>query len=404
MNLQNYLFIPLLAQFACGDGAGPQARDPQSTAGRQHWVSLSAGTYHSCGVTVEGAAYCWGLNPGGALGTGDPVTASVRPVQVLTEIRFRSISVGGAFSCGLSTAGRAYCWGTGLAGALGDGKNAGSPTPVAVADARDYSAITVGSQHACALTSEGEAYCWGDNASGKLGDGTTIQRSVPTRVATSELFRSISAGNLQTCAVSVEGRGYCWGKSGYGELGIACTVAPCGSWSTPQAISTDLKLVSVSAGNTFTCALTTSAEAWCWGAMDLPWYEGLSKLGVLGNGVLGGSAIPVKVAGTHRFTEVVAGVRSACAITTTSEAYCWGTNMNGELGTGNSDSDGHPNPTRVIGGSAFTHVAVGESTCALDESRVAYCWAMVVGQPDDKGQIRIEGLLTRPTLLPNPNP
>src|SRR5829696_9072109 len=33
------------------------------------WVGVSAGSWHSCGVTASGKVYCWGLNGSGQLGS-----------------------------------------------------------------------------------------------------------------------------------------------------------------------------------------------------------------------------------------------------------------------------------------------------------------------------------------------
>jgi alpha-tubulin suppressor-like RCC1 family protein len=242
MKQQHLLFLGLVSLFACHDASGPP-----DTSNRQHWIALSTGVYHSCGVTADGSAFCWGLNPSGALGNGDAIVASVRPVRVLTDLRFTSISVGGEFSCGLTTANRAYCWGGGFGGALGDGNNTSSAIPVAVADDHVFTQISVGFQHVCALIPAGEAYCWGDNLFGELGDGTNVRRSIPTLVVSSIAFKSISAGNLQTCALSIQGKAFCWGGSSYGEVGVACDTVLCG-WPTPQPVSGDLTFVSISAG------------------------------------------------------------------------------------------------------------------------------------------------------------
>ena len=51
--------------------------------GRIIQPSVSAGVGHSCGVTTEGAAYCWGSNQGGLLGDGTN-TVSIVPVPVVT--------------------------------------------------------------------------------------------------------------------------------------------------------------------------------------------------------------------------------------------------------------------------------------------------------------------------------
>ncbi|HKR07894.1 MAG TPA: hypothetical protein VJS39_01780 [Gemmatimonadaceae bacterium] len=395
MNRRVFLVPAVLVYLACGDAAGP------TTSNAQHWALLTSGTYHSCGLTVDGLAYCWGLNPSGALGARDSVRATVRPVPVVTDLSFKSISVSGPITCGISTVGRAYCWGAGFYGGLGDGLDKSSPLPVAVAGDRIFTQISVGAEHVCALAPTGDAYCWGLNQFGQIGDGSKTQRSVPTRVNSDVPFKAISAGNLQTCALGVDGTAYCWGGASYGEAGNPCDTVPC-DWLTPRPVATDQKFASIAAANVFTCALSISGDAWCWGGLPLPWTDAAAKLGILGNGSLSGSAVPVKVVGNHHFTEIAAGTRSACAITDDSDMYCWGDNTEGELGIGSYDDDGHPTPTRVTVGIKFSHVTVGDGVCALDQQGAAYCWAVIVGTPDATGGIRIEGLLTRPTLLQNP--
>jgi alpha-tubulin suppressor-like RCC1 family protein len=272
---------------------------------------------------------------------------------------------------------------------------------VAVAGDHVFTQISVGFEHVCAITPTGEAYCWGDNLSGQLGDGTSVRRSIPTLVGSNIAFKSISAGNLQTCALSFQGKAFCWGGDSYGEIGVACDTVPC-TLPTPQTVSGDLTFVAVSAGNTFTCGVSASAEAWCWGGLDLPWSDGLGRKGVLGDGSSHGSATPVRVTGNHRFTEVAAGAGSACGVTEGNEAFCWGVNFSGQLGTGTVDDNGHPNPTRLGPGITWSHITAGDSSCGLDHQGVAYCWAMVYGDPDASGGIRIKGLWTSPTLLPDP--
>ena len=38
--------------------------------GGLNFLQLDSGTDHNCGVTVEGAAYCWGYGAFGMLGNG----------------------------------------------------------------------------------------------------------------------------------------------------------------------------------------------------------------------------------------------------------------------------------------------------------------------------------------------
>jgi alpha-tubulin suppressor-like RCC1 family protein len=85
-------------------------------------------------------------------------------------------------TCGLTSAGAAYCWGDNSSGQLGDGSTTSRSTPIPVSGGLSFSAIIAGSLHSCALTSAGAAYCWGWNFYGQLGDGSTADSSVPVRV------------------------------------------------------------------------------------------------------------------------------------------------------------------------------------------------------------------------------
>src|SRR5690606_12522227 len=79
----------------------------------------------------------------------------------------RTISAGGAHSCGLTLKGDAYCWGNGSSGRLGYGAITHSPTPVRVEAAPDmkFVAISAGDSHTCAVATTGDAYCWGNGSS-----------------------------------------------------------------------------------------------------------------------------------------------------------------------------------------------------------------------------------------------
>ena len=67
--------------------------------------TISAGSGHSCALTVGGQAYCWGQNNGGELGDGS-TTDRLVPTKVKGGHTFRQISAGLAHTCGLTTGDR----------------------------------------------------------------------------------------------------------------------------------------------------------------------------------------------------------------------------------------------------------------------------------------------------------
>jgi len=53
--------------------------------------------------------------------------------------------------------------------------------PVLVAGGLSFAAVGAGSFHTCGVTTAGAAYCWGNNGNGQL-DGTGRNRSSPVPV------------------------------------------------------------------------------------------------------------------------------------------------------------------------------------------------------------------------------
>jgi alpha-tubulin suppressor-like RCC1 family protein len=184
---------------------------------------LSAGQAHTCGVRLNGEIWCWGWNQFNQLGvaTADSCAESVcqaKPVRVSSTVRFRSVSVGYASSCALSESGAAHCWGSNGDGQLGDGSRTAATQPVRV-QGPTFVQFDAGSRHVCALTESGETYCWGANPNGELGSVSAPSSAVPIR-ANAPLLRWVSAGGGHSCGVTVSGAAYCWGDAGSGKLGI----------------------------------------------------------------------------------------------------------------------------------------------------------------------------------------
>jgi hypothetical protein len=188
------------------------------------FMTLSAGGGHTCGVTTSGTAYCWGDNFSGDVGDGD-LSQHASPVPVSGGLTFAAVSAaaGGGFTCGVTTGGAAYCWGSNVSGGLGDGTTTNRSNPVAVLGGLSFVAVSVGLFHACGVTPGGAAYCWGYNNAGQLGDGTRTDRTSPTLVLGGLKFAKVSAGGGHTCGVTTEGAVYCWGLNAFGELGDGTT-------------------------------------------------------------------------------------------------------------------------------------------------------------------------------------
>jgi hypothetical protein len=261
------------------------ARMPQTAFAQSQGVSyISAGDAHAC-VIESGKGYCWGNNASGQLGDGSTASYSSVPVAVDTSgaldgTTLTQISANLAITCALDSSGAAYCWGPGGSGGLGDGSTANSDVPVAVDTTgvlagKTLTQVSVGDAQACGLDTSAAAYCWGDNANGQLGDGTPDAYSdVPVRIDTAgvlagKTLTQITAGWQHTCALDSAGRAYCWGmdtSSATGDLGDGDTI----NSAVPVAVDASgvlagKTLTQVSADGYLTCAVDTAGAVYCWG-------------------------------------------------------------------------------------------------------------------------------------------
>ena len=196
---------------------------PVAVRGGRQFRQLSAGSRHNCAVTPTNEAYCWGSANHGQIGDGSTVYARNQPKLVAGGHSFLQVEAGFVSSCGVTTGHRAFCWGHGTQGQLGDGASSIRNTPGPVAGGLSFDRVTVGENHACGETSNNRAYCWGDNSGGRLGDGTTTTRLRPRAVVGGLAFAQLTAGAFATCGTTTAGEGYCWGFNTFGQLGDGTT-------------------------------------------------------------------------------------------------------------------------------------------------------------------------------------
>jgi len=99
-------------------------------------TSIAVGGFHACALASDGTVYCWGKNNHGQLGDGSKndslVPVAVDVSGVLTGKELISITAYSNHTCALSSDGDAYCWGENDDGELGNNSNEDSNIPVAV--------------------------------------------------------------------------------------------------------------------------------------------------------------------------------------------------------------------------------------------------------------------------------
>ena len=394
----------------------------------EKWSAVSAGGAHTCAITAtDGTGYCWGSNGAGQLGLAvDASPVKTHPSRIVTFHKFTEIQAGGSHSCGREGVDNLLCWGVRDRAQLGDGLCPPNATdfsiictpfasvPVAIVDAGilngqkvavnqiaaggtltcmvnglhirasaldpielcwgnrngpmggplpqfdstaalaqaeptvyETTVIAAGGSESCiygrGFSGVFEVMCAGLNDAGQLGDGTTTDRSTwrdvlrfdaPNLGQPQGLSPGASIGGKHACALLVDAV-WCWGSNSSGQLGASAAnscgpsddlpaATPCSLFAIPAQLP--VSAVSVFAGGEHTCALTAGGDAWCWGS---------NSNGQLGRGTSGGSnQTPALVSGGLKFLSISAGGTHTCGVTLDRAIYCWGANGSGQLGDG----------------------------------------------------------------------
>ncbi len=379
-----YTFTPV----AVFRGEAPSESEYLSDA-----VDVAVGDLFACAIVgKERAVYCWGQGSSGQLGHGDRKDYD-RPVAVCAEGRtsecaknplkgVTKISAGAEHVCAIvGDNNKAFCWGSGSNGRLGNGKSDYQLTPVAVCNvgAKDCDAdplvnvksIVAGNYLSCAYLSDrnGMGVCWGDGSSYQLGNNNQDSfQAIPTPICAPDAsdctenplteVKSIAIGQSHTCAVAgAEKIAYCWGQARYGQLGNNNDID---NMKTPSALclpGTDpdaqadwdcthdpMKIVrgvdEVATGYVHTCGIIGAQhQAYCWGE---------SFFGRLGDNGTHNQKVPVPVfngydkdgyaiedadnALLRNVKSLSLGSNYSCALLDDDTAKCWGNNQLGQLG------------------------------------------------------------------------
>lgn len=154
--------------------------------------------------------------------------------------------------------------------------------------------------------------------------------------------------------------------AGYDENGDVAWVNETGT--TPH------RFKDITSNGDYSCAIDKDTAipahtdtAWCWGS---------NVNGQLGDGTTTNSYEPVKVLSTQKFKALGNGTSfGMCALNTSDKAYCWGSNSNGQLGSSNVGKY-ITTPTAVPGARSYSQlVQSATTTCGIETpSQLIFCW------------------------------
>lgn len=122
-------------------------------------------------------------------------------------------------------------------------------------------------------------------------------------------------------------------------------------------------------GLNFACAQDSRNDIWCWGS---------NTNGQLGTGDSTSTYTPTPVEkpdGISFSDKLSSGINHTCVVDTNGDNWCWGDNSYGQFGNLSNSPSNSPVTTSMPPGISFTAVAAGfDHTCAIDTIGNAWCW------------------------------
>ncbi|MGE3974490.1 MAG: RCC1 domain-containing protein [Bdellovibrionales bacterium] len=330
------------------------------------------GGRNGCVSLIDGSIKCWGDNDTGQLGLGDNTIRGDQPnemganlptPQLGTGLKIKEYAGGTIHNCALFENGRVKCWGYNYTGALGLGhtqtlgRNAGEMGDrlpfVELGTDIKVKHLAVGFYNTCAVFEDGKIKCWGRNNAGQLGLGDRRDRgdepgemgaNLPfIDLGSGEKVENVWVGRDAICALLQNKKIKCWGYNTNGQLGLGDQQ---NRGDTPSEMGANLPYVdlgqnvdvqSLSMGGNHVCAVTTAMQIKCWGS-NVYGELGLGDTESRGDKPNEmGTNLPYVDLGPHELVVRVATYfEGTCAQLMNRTVKCWGDNLYGQLGAGHN--------------------------------------------------------------------
>jgi alpha-tubulin suppressor-like RCC1 family protein len=354
----------------------------QEIGGYTDWVEVSHESSSTCGIREDAAGvrslWCWGYGYNGRLGHGTDTSLNIA-TRVGTSAEWQTVHVGrNDVTSALGADNTLWTWGRNNRGGLGIGAPTELKEPMRERlGYTDWVEVIAGGYHTCGVrqeaTGERSLWCWGGNWAGQLAQSVSnLNTNEPRRVDTDLDWDIGAAGEGHHCMITTGGTMYCWGANDGGAAGVGSLAD---AITTPEQESTDsADWLVVGAGFYHTLAVHddgTERTLWAWGS-HTDGQLGLGDPAVVGNTFRD----PTKVGSATDWLDVTGGAAFSCGLRSGSpaQAYCWGANGSGQLGTGDFDDLVAPGPG-VLGGHDWRDIVAGEDfACGLDAAGAVYCF------------------------------
>jgi alpha-tubulin suppressor-like RCC1 family protein len=260
---------------ATHSGTGSSTNSSATVSTLSNIVQVAAGVSHVCALDMNQKIWCWGTNGNGQLQGADYTDPQPWAAPVLDNQNYLSVVAGTSHTCGLRPNHTIWCWGAGGNGQVGGGFIGSVPNPTVITDSNlntitDFVDISAGDQYTCGLRSDGSMWCWGYDNADSLANGngsydTTYYATYSSNFTTNDII-SIGNGSGFGCVLRRNGQVWCWGSNGNGQIGqpnqgVYYSALQIQSW-------TDVIHIAISSDAAHVCAIRQDSlvnSLWCWG-------------------------------------------------------------------------------------------------------------------------------------------
>ncbi|MEZ4372201.1 MAG: hypothetical protein R3B07_15325 [Polyangiaceae bacterium] len=332
-------------------------------------TGIATGSAHTCMTQASGDAFCWGAGVRGQLGDGRNHNSAF-PVRVNSAVPFGDIQTLREATCAASGK-NVLCWGDNSDWILADSNLGYSSTPVEVVGG--VARFAAGDHHVLALLETGALVAWGRDELGETGLGPAGVNSLLAGVSEVMLPRGnvevlgLAATTHHSCLLGSLGRVLCAGDNSTQQLGTADA-----GHAFFMPIDSTLPFSSLSLSTDRSCGVSTDGYLYCWGGNAPGYVSGAPET----------SKEAQKVGAEHDWIEVSAGEKHLCALQRDGRMYCIGDNSWGQLGSA-------PSPPRTemeeaTPGITYSAVSAGNGfTCGIRSGDAAViCFGL-----NDVGQL-----------------
>jgi alpha-tubulin suppressor-like RCC1 family protein len=244
--------------------------------------------------------------------------------------------------------------------------------------------IAAGGGHSLALKADGTLLSWGNDSSGQLGDsGSNTTQPLPVTIANASSIVSIAGGGGSSLALKADGTLLSWGNDSFGQLGDGGSNT---AKSVPVPVFGATNIVAIAAGESHLLALKADGTMLSWGS------NVNKQLGLGDSSLSGNQSAPVPVLNAANIVAMAGGRGHSLALQADGRLLSWGLDSDGQLGDGGTNSD-KAAPTFVPNVNNIIAIAAGgKFSLALKADGTLLSWGN-----DQFGQLGDSAELTNKT-------